>query len=325
MVEWLSTMMGRHGHQVEKVYLPQSDEYRLLEKQMMAFRFVDLSSADRMIAVRPQAHLVPHDHKILWFIHHIRGLYDLWNPDDYLPEQLNFVSKLKDRIHAVDTLALKEAKAVYTNSITVSDRLMEHNRIESTVLYPPILDPERFHCTYYSDEILCIGRVVPNKRQHLLLDALRYTKTDVKLRLVGPSGLKPYCDQIIETVKAYGLQDRVFWNDQWISEAEKVQLLTSALGVAYVALKEDSYGYASLEASLASKPVLTVSDAGGVMELIEDGINGYVVQPNPKAIADAMDRLFLNRRKTMQMGKGARDKVAELNISWDNVIETLCR
>ena len=78
IVEWLETMLLEAGHSVERVYLPMVDTPELLFRQMAAFRFVDLSMADRIICFRPQSHLIQHPHKILWFIHHIRVLYDLW-------------------------------------------------------------------------------------------------------------------------------------------------------------------------------------------------------------------------------------------------------
>src|SRR6195952_916410 len=83
IVEWLQAMLEKEGHQVERIYLPQIDAPDLLFQQMTAFRWIDLSSADRVICFRPQAHLIQHPHKILWFIHHIRAFYDLWDNDLY--------------------------------------------------------------------------------------------------------------------------------------------------------------------------------------------------------------------------------------------------
>ena len=80
LVEWLEVMLREAGHEVERVYLPEVDAPDLLFTQMAAFRFIDLSAADRVICFRPQAHLVPHPNKVLWFIHHIRAFYDLWIP-----------------------------------------------------------------------------------------------------------------------------------------------------------------------------------------------------------------------------------------------------
>ena len=147
IVEWLETMLLEAGHQVEHIYFPQIDVPDLLFKQMAAYRWVDLSeSADRIICFRPQAHLIPHPHKILWFIHHIRAYYDLWDsPYRGFPDDIKHQG-IRDALHLADTAALKEAKQIFTNSHVVSNRLKQFNKIESEVLYPPVFQSERFYC-----------------------------------------------------------------------------------------------------------------------------------------------------------------------------------
>ncbi|MBL2923149.1 glycosyl transferase family 1, partial [Klebsiella pneumoniae] len=78
IVEWLEPKLREHGHEVERFYLPFSDRPEALLEQIAAYRLIDLTaSCDRLIAFRPPAYVLPHPHKILWFIHHIRGYYDL--------------------------------------------------------------------------------------------------------------------------------------------------------------------------------------------------------------------------------------------------------
>ncbi len=100
-------------------------------------------------------------------------------------------------------------------------------------------------------------------------------------------------------------------------------ILSGALASAYVAFDEDSYGYPSLESSHARKAILTTTDSGGVLELVSDGVNGFVCEPTARALAEAMDRLFLDRELARRMGQAAQDRVRELKINWDHVIERL--
>ena len=44
----------------------------------------------------------------------------------------------------------------------------------------------------------------------------------------------------------------------------------------YLPFGEDSYGYVTLEAFHARKPVVTLSDSGGTLELVRDRRNGLV-------------------------------------------------
>lgn len=323
IVEWLKPLLEEQGHQVEIVYLPQFDIPELLFQQIMAFRWVDLEMADRIICFRPEAHLIPHPNKVLWFIHHIRVFYDLWDspyrgfPDDMKHRGIRYA------LHHVDNAGLREAKAIFTNSRVVSDRLKRFNQIDSEILYPPVFQSERFHCSSSNDEIVCICRSEHHKRKHLLVEALQYTRTPVRLRLSGAFSGADYARDLTLRISELGLADRVTIDNRWISEEEKVTLLANCLAAAYLPLDEDSYGYFSVEASHASKPILTTSDSGGVLELVQDDMNGYITEPSPEALADAMDRLYLDRTKTEAMGVRALERLADLNISWPHVLERL--
>jgi glycosyltransferase involved in cell wall biosynthesis len=323
IVDWLQAMLEQQGHQVEKIYLPEVDAPDLLFQQMMAYRWLDLESADRVICFRPQSHLIHHPHKILWFIHHLRVFYDLWDsPYRGFPDDLKHQG-FRDALHQADNAALREAKAIFTNSKVVSQRLKIYNSIDSEVLYPPVVQPERFYSSGFNDEIVCICRVEHYKRQHLLVDALAHTKSPVKLRILGTSFDNKYPNDLSHKISELGLNNRIFFDNRWISEDEKVAQLAHCLAAAYLPLDEDSYGYPSLEASHASKPILTTSDSGGVIELVHDGINGYVTEPTPQALATAMDRLYTDRVQTEVMGRNARARISELGISWSHVLDRL--
>lgn len=323
IVEWLEATLRQAGHSVERVYLPEIDDPDLLFQQMAAFRWIDLSAADRIICFRPQSHLIPHPNKILWFIHHKRLFYDLWDsPYRNFPDDEKHRS-LRDALHRADNAAFREARKIFTNSRVVSDRLMAFNRVPSEVLYPPVFQPERFHCRTYGDEIVCAARLEHHKRQHLLVRALSCTRSPVRLRLCGTDSGNDYANQLVKLASELGCRDRVSVENRWISEEEKVEILSDCLAAAYLPLNEDSYGYPSVEAAHARKAVLTATDSGGVLELVSDGVNGLVVDPEPEAIADAMDRLHADRGETARMGARAEERLRDLGISWDHVLESI--
>ncbi|HAV35002.1 MAG TPA: glycosyl transferase family 1 [Massilia sp.] len=323
IVEWLQEMLEREGHQVERIYLPQVDTADRLCTQMAALRSIDLSAADRVICFRPQAHLIRHPHKILWFIHHIRVFYDMWDsPYRGFPDDASHRS-VRAALLAADNAALREAKAVFTNSRVVSERLRQFNGIDSEVLYPPVFASERFHCRGFNDEIVYICRLEHHKRQHLLVEAMAHTNTPVRLRLCGASSGSEYPRELSAQIERLGLQDKVVLDVRWIAEEEKVELLADCLAAAYLPVDEDSYGYPSVEASHAAKAVLTTDDAGGVLELVSDGVNGYVLPPDPAALGAAMDRLYSDRALASRLGAAARARLDELNISWTHVLKRL--
>lgn len=324
IVEWLESALRKEGHQVEIIYLPEVDSPATLYQQMAAFRWIDLSAADRVICFRPQAHLIQHHHKILWFIHHVRAFYDLWDNDLYrgcLDDESH--RGFRKALHKTDTAAISEAKHIFTNSKVVSARLQRFNNVDSEVLYPPVFQSERFFCRNYNDEIVYVCRVEHHKRQHLLISAMALTKTNVRLRICGSSFYSGYPNELRGQIAELGIQHKVTLDDRWISEEEKVEILADCLAAAYLPEDEDSYGYPSVEASHASKAIITTSDSGGVLELVVDGVNGFVTDPDARALAEAMDELFNDRNLARTMGENARNRLDEIKISWSHVLERL--
>src|SRR5262245_50413726 len=324
IVEWLERELIARGHEVERIYLPFVEDPDDMFAQMVAYRLIDLTdSCDRLIAFRPPTYMLRHPCKVLWFIHHLRFYYDLWNTR-YCPVPDTVAGRaIRETVFSADDATLSEARRIFTNSRTVSDRLRRFNGIDSEVLYPPVHASERFRSDGYGDAIVCVSRVEHHKRQHLLIEALRHTRTQVKLHLCGVSNSDQYRDELQTLVRRCGLEERVILEHRWITEEEKVERLAHALAVVYAPFDEDSYGYPSLEGSHARKAILTTSDAGGVTELVLDGVNGYVCAPRPEALGEAMDRLFVDRARTSEMGRAAFERVQELGITWDNVIEKL--
>lgn len=326
IVEWLEEKLLEHGHQTERFYLPFVEHPDDLLQQMAAYRLMDLSSwCDRLIALRPPAYAIPHPDKVLWFIHHIRAYYDLWGrPYGASPTRPADVA-LRRRLIAFDTATIAEARRVYTNSKVVSQRLREFNGLASEPLYPPLWRPERFRCDGYGSEIVMVSRVEPHKRQMLAIEAMQHVRSDVRLRLCGAASSSAYAAELQRTIASLGVRDRVAFDDAWISEEEKAEIIAGALAVAYFPHDEDSYGYPSLEAAHARKAVVTTSDSGGVLELVLDGVNGLVAEPSPKALAEAFDHLNRDRTLAARLGEANLSRLDELNISWDHVAGALTR
>jgi glycosyltransferase involved in cell wall biosynthesis len=267
---WLKHKLQEYGHEVEFFQLPVSEKHTELLDQLLALRLLDLAQhGDRLIAVRTPSHLLKHPNKVAWFIHHYRGAYDLWGtkyqtlPDT--PEGLAY----RRAIVTSDNVGLRECSRLFCNSMVVRDRLLKFNNMSAHVLYPPLLDPARFRSGPYGDYLLYFGRLTHHKRQWLAIEALRYTRTPVKLIIAGcpDPGFESYVSDLHGLIEKYGLAHRVSMLSHWVPEDGKVEHLANSTAVIYFPFDEDSYGYPSLEAHAARKPVLTTSDAGGTNEL----------------------------------------------------------
>lgn len=321
-VDWLDTVLKKHGHETEVLKLPFKSEPSEMLQQMLALRLLDVTaSADMLIAIRTPSYLIKHPNKVLWFIHHHRGAYDLWDtPYQDIPVTEEGL-QIRAAFIQADNLAFSESKKIFTNSKTVSSRLKKFNNVDSEVLYPPLLDPEKYHCCVYGDYLFYPSRLTHHKRQFLAVEAMKYTKSNVKLIVAGKADNPGYMQQLNLVIKSNKLHDKVKIINRWISEEEKIEFYAKSLGCIYLPLDEDSYGYPSLEAYHSRKPVITCNDSGGTLEIVEHGVNGFISSPDPKELAGYFDQLHSQKHQAEKMGVAGHDKIFSMNINWENVVQ----
>ena len=289
---------------------------------MLACRLMRFENIDRIIGIKFPAYAINHPNKVLWLAHQFRQAYDLWGTPYHdipsTPEGL----RTRAAIIQADSEYLKEASKIYTISEVVSQRLMKFNMLSSEVLYPPLFDEGKYFCSGYGDYVLYISRITAGKRQHLALQAMKYTKSNVRLIIAGNPDTKEHLLYLKSFLIKEDLTDMVILMDRFISEEEKFQLYSKALACIFIPYDED-YGYITLEAYRSKKPVITCVDSGGPLWLVKDGETGYVVPPTPEAIAEVMDRLFYDKTAARKMGEAGFDRLLSLDITWENVIKRL--
>ena len=324
IVDWLGDKLREYGHEVESFYLPFDERHETLMENLLSYRLIDLSDcADRLITIRPPAHTLRHPNKVVWFIHHLRGYYDLAHTEHRTAPATGTGRAIRKALEAHDSMGLSEARRVFANSTVVRDRLRRFNGVSSKVLYPPLIDQSRYFFAGQNDEVVSVCRLEPHKRQHLMVEAMRYVKSPVRLRVCGKSFDAAYESRLVQLAADLGVADRIGFQFGWISEAEKAAAINQCLASVYIPFDEDSYGYPTLEAASARKPTVTVRDGGGTLEFVRHRENGLVVDPNPQAIAEGFDDLFHNRRQARELGENAYKTIGDMNINWDFVIGQL--
>jgi glycosyltransferase involved in cell wall biosynthesis len=171
--------------------------------------------------------------------------------------------------------------------------------------HPPQELPYR--CDEYGDFVLSVGRLDRAKRIDLLIDAAQRSGTPVVIAGDGPDR---------ERLEALADGDVRFAGR--VSDEELTDLYARCLAVFYAPVDED-FGMVPYEAFLASKPVVTTTDAGGPLEVVTDGVTGLVVEPRAEAVAAAFARL--NGRDATAWGEAGRDIARR--VTWDSTIDRL--
>jgi glycosyltransferase involved in cell wall biosynthesis len=309
------------GYQAEIVALP-FNWYPPLEimRSTLAWRLLNLNESngrkvDLIVGMKFPAYTVAHPSKVLWIMHQHRAAYNLWGTAfDDLSTYPDGVS-VRDFIRHADETFIPEAKKVFANSKTVADRLRKYNKIESEPLYHPPPNAERLYCGEIGDYIFYPSRLEPQKRQELLIEAMHFVESDVKAIFAGGTNNLNHYQSLI---KQYDVRDCVSLADR-VAVDELSNLYANALAVCYLPFDED-YGYVTLEAMISGRPVIVARDSGGAVEFVEDGVTGFVVDPDPRALAAALDQLYGNRDRARKMGAAGREKLLAMNISWENVV-----
>ncbi len=93
----------------------------------------------------------------------------------------------------------------------------------------------------------------------------------------------------------------------------------------FVALSRDvseSFGGAVVEAMACALPVV-VSNIGGLPEVVEDGVTGFVVpSEDPDSAARAIERILVDEDLCERMGKAGRERVERL-YNWENNVSMM--
>ncbi|MEQ9623717.1 glycosyltransferase family 4 protein [Coleofasciculus chthonoplastes] len=283
------------------------------------FEAINGYNIDLVICLKFPTFYLKHPHKVAWIIHQHRAVYDLW--DTSFTQGLSDSDegkKLREEIVRRDTHAFQKFKKVFTIAKTVSHRLQYFNQIDSTALYNPPKLANYFYTAAAEPYIFFPSRLENLKRQDLLIKAMTYVKSPTVALLAGEGGQKP---NLLQMIEAFDLQQRVKLMGQ-ISDEDMLAFYAHCLGVFFGVHNED-YGYVTLEAMLAAKPVITCTDSGGSLEFVINHQTGLVVEPEPDAIAQAIDQLYFNQKAAAEMGKAGLERYHSLNISWENVVQKL--
>lgn len=322
LVESLYRELLNRGLNVEIVNIPYKwYPVSRLVTECMIWRLIDLSESngekiDMVIATKFPSTVVKHPDKRIWLIHQERSAYDLFGTEFGDLEYNKEHQQIREMIINIDNITISEAKKIFTISKNVSTRLKKFNNINSLHLYPPPANRDKFYSDNYGDYILYVGRLDKKKRVSLLIEAMKFTRIAARCLIVGTG---PEKESLTKMIHELGLDSRVQLLG-YLSDSDVLKLYANALAVFYAPFDED-YGFSTVEAFLARRPVITTLDSGGCLEFVRNGENGFAVDASPKEIADKIDWLIDHKETCHKMGADGYDVVR--GITWDKVIERL--
>ncbi|MGC9516357.1 MAG: glycosyltransferase family 4 protein [Methanomicrobiales archaeon] len=172
----------------------------------------------------------------------------------------------------------------------------------------------------YDNSIIYVGRLAPHKHVDDLIQSVKLLETDwpkIKLRIIGHGTEK---DTLIELVKDLKLDKKVKFLGEIVYKDVIMEIKKSNLLV--LPSTREGFGMVLAEAGACKIPVVAYK-SGGVVEVVENGKNGFLVEPrNITEFSSKIKYLINNKKIAIKMGKIGRKRVKNL-FYWNKIVDQI--
>ena len=227
----------------------------------------------------------------------------------------------------IEKTAVEAADRVIAVSRQMREDILAHFRVapERVVVIHNGIDPDRFRRTEAREVlarrgvrepfVLFVGRITDQKGIFHLLEAAPSLPAGVQVVLCASAPDTPEIEARLR--RALPEHPNVVWIGEMIPVDEVVQLYSHAAVFVCPSVYEP-FGLINLEAMACETPVVA-SGVGGILEVVEDGKTGLLVEPGrPDALAGAIRTLLADPARGRAMGRAGRQRV-EAHFSWTSV------
>jgi len=172
-----------------------------------------------------------------------------------------------------------------------------------------VFSPRPFNPSPEVFEIICVGRLVPAKGQHIIVAALQTLVKkghQVRLRMVGDG---PDRASLEKQVELLGLVDQVIF--EGAVNQDRIRALYALADIFSIPSFAEGIPIVLMEAMAMEIPCVTTRITG-IPELIRNGEDGLLVAPSDiQGLADALERLITDVQLRETLGKHGRARVIE--------------
>ena len=148
--------------------------------------------------------------------------------------------------------------------------------------------------------IVSTGRVEKEKGYDILLEIIKKLKNQNNIKFVI-SGEGTYRSELQAEIKRLGYEDRVFL----LGYQKNITSVLNGADIFVICTKHETLCISLLEAAMSKLP-LVATNVGGIPEIIEDSVNGYLVNNfDIDIFCEKIINLSKNSNLRKQMGKNA--------------------
>jgi glycosyltransferase involved in cell wall biosynthesis len=155
--------------------------------------------------------------------------------------------------------------------------------------------------------LLCVGRLIPIKGHIVLLRAFAEARRQVPSLRLDIAGRGPLEPALRALAKELEIEDAV----RFLGYVAPIQRAIEESAVVVVPSLGEGFGMVALEAMERARPVIA-AEIGGLGELVEDGVTGYLVAPGEaEPLTDAIVSLAGDLSLAAEMGDAGRRRALE--------------
>lgn len=304
--------LSRAGAEVDLLRIPSDEsDFDAIQRSYLRFYDLDVTGYDGVITSKAPSYAVRHPNHVCYLQHTMRVFYDMF--DIEFPSPSTELLEERQVIHTLDRTFLDRPRTRQVIAIgrEVAQRLETYNGLSASVIrHPSTL--EGLH-EGRSDYLFLPGRLHRWKRVDMAIQAFLKADVDTRLVISGDGEDRDYFVSVANGDPRIEFVGRV-------DDGRLAELYSNALAVIFIPLRED-LGLVTLEAFVAGKPVLTMSDSGEPAIVVEDGETGFVCAPDENALARSIARIVgapdLARRL------GAKGREFSGTVTWEKVADGL--
>lgn len=352
-VKYIKVDMTKPRYQLGEMAIPpeiyhKNEEFFRYTMSMEAFLELDLKKFDIVISTQPPSFAVDHPKVVALFYHHHKLFYDLF--DAFIECGLGSIEhkSAMEVLREIDSYYITDDKYYIAGSEHVANRLRQYNNIKSHLYtFAAGIDDEYYQ---YNGPIsfnspICVGRHEFPKRPELFIHAMKHVD-GLTGKIIGEGGKTPdlkVIDQYLTQLHhdKSDIDDENLWKSLVfntknldisklptkksdvifmgrLSHNALIDEYANALCVVCPAYEED-YGLTAIEAMAFKKPVIVCNDGGGLAEFIENGVNGFIVEPKGEAIAEAINYLKTHPKDLKRMSDNAY--TFSRQYSWEKAMD----
>lgn len=164
--------------------------------------------------------------------------------------------------------------------------------------------------SYNNKSLIYVGSLLKGKGLDLLFNALKDVKNEFTLNIIGDGEEEENLKELAKKLKIY---DRI--NFLGFRQRDDIVEYYKKSDIFVFPTRRDCFGLVITEAMCAGLPVIVSKYAGGAYDLIEEGENGFIIDPYDSVeLKEKIEFLLSNANIIKEMGTKSHERVKKFSV-----------